>query len=296
MKTKQRKLRPGMILIYLILLMICLLCIIPIFTVISISFSTDQTLIREGYGILPRDFTTAAYEFIFRNPASILRSYGVSILNTGIGCVVGLSFDAMVAYVMSRKNFRFKKQLTIFFLIPMLLSGGMVSQYILISRYLKLKDTVLAMILPLLVTPWYVMLLKTFFSEVPFELCESATIDGAGEFRTFFSIVLPLAKPALATIAVFIMLQYWNDWYYPLMYIENRELYNLQFRLYAMMKDMQELVRDAAMSGLSVNISKLPTESMRMAMCVIAAGPMLLVFPFFQKYFVRGLTVGSVKG
>ena len=293
---KKKKLQPGIVIIYAILILICLVCLVPIITVVSISFSTDLTLIKQGYGILPRDFTTSAYEFIFKNPISILRSYGVSILTTSVGCVVGLSFDAMVAYVLSRKNYRFRKQLTVFFLIPMLISGGMVSQYILVSRYLHLKDNLLAMILPLLVTPWYILLLKTFFSEVPYELCESATIDGAGEFRTFFSIVLPLVKPALATIAVFITLQYWNDWYYPLMYIENKELYNLQYRLYVMMKDVQEMVRDAAMSGVQVNIASLPTESMRMAMCVIAAGPMLLVFPFFQKYFVRGLTVGSVKG
>lgn len=152
------------------------------------------------------------------------------------------------------------------------------------------------MIVPMLVVPWFIILLRTFFSQIPYSLIEAATVDGAGEMTIFARIILPLSKPALATVGMFITLNYWNDWFLPLMYIDKRELYNLQYRLYIMMRDVQEMIKNSAMSGMGISVADIPTESMRMAMCVVAAGPMLMVFPFFQKYFVKGLTVGGVKG
>lgn len=284
------------IVIYVILTLICLICIVPIITVVSISLSTDLVIFKEGYGILPKGFTFGAYEYALKDLEAILRSYGVSIFVTVVGCVAGLILNSMMAYVLSRKDYRFQKQLTIFLLIPMVLSGGMVPTYIWITKYLHLKNTIWVLILPMLIVPWFIILLRTFFSQIPSSLMEAATVDGASEMTIFVKIVLPLAKPALATVGMFITLNYWNDWFLPLMYIDNNELYNLQYRLYMMMRDVQEMIKNVSVSGMGISVADLPTESMRMAMCVIAAGPMLVVFPFFQKYFVKGLTVGGVKG
>ena len=284
------------VVIYSILILICLICVIPIITVVSISFSSDMAIIKEGYGVLPKDFSLDAYKYALKDIEAILRSYGVSLFVTVTGCVFGLVFNAMIAYVLSRKDYKYRKQLTIFLIIPMVLNGGLVPTYIWISKYLHLKNTIWVMILPMLIVPWFIILLRTFFSQIPPSLMEAATVDGASELTIFVRIVLPLAKPALATVGMFITLNYWNDWFLPLMYVDNSELYNLQYRLYLMMRDVQEMIRNSASSGMGIGIADLPTESMRMAMCVIAAGPMLMIFPFFQKYFVKGLTVGGVKG
>lgn len=282
--------------IYLFLVLICLICVIPIITVVSISFSSDLQIAKEGYGIFPKGFVLDAYKYVFKDSEAILRSYGVTILVTLMGLVGGLLLNAMIAYVLSRRDYVYRKQLTVFLIIPMVLNGGLVPTYIWMTKYLNLKNTIWAMLLPLLIVPWFIILLRTFFSEIPSSLMEAATVDGAGEFTIFFKIVLPLAKPALATVGMFITLNYWNDWFQPLMYVDNRDLYNLQYRLYILMRDVQEMMKNSAISGMGISIADMPTESMRMAMCVIAAGPMLVIFPFFQKYFVKGLTVGGVKG
>lgn len=282
--------------IYVVLFMICFICVIPIITVISISFSSDLAIAKEGYGILPKGFTLDAYKYVFKDAEAILRSYGVTIVVTVMGLVFGLLFNSMIAYVLSRRDYAYRKPLTVFLIIPMVLNGGLVPTYIWLTKYLHLKNTLWAMLLPLLIVPWFIILLRTFFAEISSSLMEAATVDGAGELTIFFKIVLPLAKPALATVGMFITLNYWNDWFQPLMYIDERELYNLQYRLYILMRDVQEMLKNAAISGMGMSIADMPTESMRMAMCVIVAGPMLVVFPFFQKYFVKGLTVGGVKG
>ncbi len=282
--------------IYLFLVLICLICVIPIITVVSISFSSDLQIAKEGYGIFPKGFVLDAYKYVFKDSEAILRSYGVTILVTLMGLGGGLLLNAMIAYVLSRRDYVYRKQLTVFLIIPMVLNGGLVPTYIWMTKYLNLKNTIWAMLLPLLIVPWFIILLRTFFSEIPSSLMEAATVDGAGEFTIFFKIVLPLAKPALATVGMFITLNYWNDWFQPLMYVDNRDLYNLQYRLYILMRDVQEMMKNSAISGMGISIADMPTESMRMAMCVIAAGPMLVIFPFFQKYFVKGLTVGGVKG
>lgn len=282
--------------IYAFLGLCCLLCIVPIITVVSISFSTDLRIMKEGYGILPKGFTLDAYKYVFKDAAAILRSYGVTIIVTVLGLGIGLLLNSMIAYVLSRKDYVWRKPLTVFLIIPMVLNGGMVPTYIWLTKYLHLKNTIWAMILPMLIVPWFIILMRTFFTQLPDSLMEAATVDGAGEVTIFTKIVLPLAKPALATVGMFITLNYWNDWFQPLMYIDNRELYNLQYRLYVLMRDVQEMIKNSAISGMGVSLADMPTESMRMAMCVIAAGPMLAVFPFFQKHFVKGLTVGGVKG
>ncbi len=171
----------------------------------------------------------------------------------------------------------------------------MVPLYIVVSTVLGIKDTVWALILPYAANAWHILLLRTFFQKIPYSLIESAKIDGASEIRTFWSIVLPLSKPGLATIGLFILLLYWNDWWLSLLFIESQELVPLQYMMYRIMKEIQFLTSDLSSSSVKIDITKLPNESLRMALCIVAAGPMLFVFPFFQKYFVKGLTVGSIK-
>lgn len=274
----------------------CILCIIPIIAIISISFSVDRELIMEGYSLLPRGFSLEGYTFVFQDLKRVLRAYGVSILTTVSGTMLGLLLNSLMAYVLSRPKYRFRSQLTVFLTIPMVMNGGLVSSYILISQYLHLKDNLLVLILPIAVIPWYIIMLRTFFLQIPNEIYESANMDGASEIRTYWQIILPLAKPALATVGIFLALAYWNDWYYSMLYIEKSTMVNLQYMLYRMMREVQELTKTALMSGMAVNVADLPTESMRMAMCIVVAGPMLVIFPFFQRYFVKGLTVGGVKG
>ena len=245
--------------IYIFLFLICLICIIPIITVISISFSSDLQIAKEGYGILPKGFTLDAYKYVFKDASAIFRSYGVTIVVTLMGLVLGLLLNSLIAYVLSRRDYAYRKQLTIFLIIPMVLNGGLVPTYIWMTKYLHMKNTIWAMLLPLLIVPWFIILLRTFFSEIPSSLMEAATVDGAGELTIFFKIVLPLAKPALATVGMFITLNYWNDWFQPLMYIDNRELYNLQYRLYILMRDVQEMLKNSAISGMGMSIADMPT-------------------------------------
>lgn len=288
--------KPAKFVLTLTLILICTICLIPIISIISISISSDQRLLTEGYSLLPRGFSLSAYQQVFKSYAKILNAYKVSIIRTVVGTLVGLILNALFAYVLSRPNYKYRNLLTIFLTIPMVLNAGLVPTYMFITQSLHLKDTWTVLILPMAVVPWYIILMRTFFSQIPYDLSEAAIIDGAGEFRIFWNIVLPLAKPVLATIGMFLALSYWNDWYYSMLYIEDKSMVGLQYLLYRMMSDILELTRSAVSFGSSVRVADLPTESMRMAMCIVAAGPMLVIFPFFQKYFVKGLTVGSVKG
>lgn len=283
------------IIVHTILMIFALLCIIPIIAVISISFSSETEIALNGYSLLPRGFTTRAYEMIFNNPKQIINSYMISILLTTMGGILGLLVVSLIAYPLSRKDFYYRKKLTFYVFFTMLFNGGLVPWYIVITKYLHLQNTIWVLILPYVAIPWYILLLRTYFSKIPISIIESAKIDGSSEFGTFFKIILPLSKPALATIGLFIILQYWNDWWLSLLYIEKESLIPLQYMLYRIMNNIQFLTTQMQTGAVSVKISDLPNESARMAMCIVAAGPMLFIFPFFQKYFVKGLTVGAVK-
>lgn len=293
---KKSQLLSGII-INFIFILFCLLCLIPFIAVISISFSSEASIGAHGYSLIPREFSNLAYTFILKTPKAILSAYWVTIRVCIIGTSLSLLVMSLCAYPLSRYDFKYRSKISFYIFLTMLFNGGLVPTYIWIAKYLQLSDTFWVLFMPALVSPWYLILMRTFFSSIPSSIIESATVDGASEFRIYYSMILPLAKPALATIGLFTVLGFWNDWFRGLLYIENPSLVSLQYMLYKMMANIQEL-QNAMVSnvGLDFKMQDLPNESARMAMCVIAAGPMIFIFPFFQKYFIKGLTVGSVKG
>lgn len=280
----------------IILIAVCAMCVIPIIAIISISLSSEKELLAEGYSLLPRGFSLEGYKYVFKDMERVLNAYKVSLFRTLVGVVVGLVLNSLFAYVLSRPEYKYRTHMTIFLTIPMLLNAGLVPSYIWNTQYLDLKDTWTILILPMAVIPWHIIMMRTFFSQIPYELSESAIVDGAGEWTIYKNIVMPLSKPVLATIGMFLTLTFWNDWFQTTIYIDDKSMIGLQNMLSRMMSDALELTRTVTSAGMSINVADLPTETMRMAMCMVAAGPMLMVFPFFQKYFVKGLTVGGIKG
>lgn len=279
---------------YLSLTFIALLCLLPFIMLISGSFTSEQAIRFEGYSIFPREFTTEAYEMIFKYPEKILKAYGVSIFITVIGTIAGLFFLTMTAYVISRKDFKYRNVISFYFYFTTLFNGGMVCTYIFYIQYLHLKDNLLALILPMMMNVFYLLIMRSFIAAIPVALIESAKIDGAGEFRIFIQIILPLLKSGLATIGLFIALGYWNDWYNAMLYLNSEEKYPLQYMLYNMLQKQEAMAQMASQVGRRVE--NLPTSGLKLAMAVVATGPIVLLYPFVQKYFVKGITIGSVKG
>lgn len=274
--------------------------VIPFIYVVSISFTNEASLLSNGYRMIPEKFDLAAYRYVFANPKLMINAYKLTAFTAVVGTFLSVLMMAMVAYPLSRKSFRYKGPITFFIFFTMLFGGGMIPTYILITQYLHLGNTVGVYIVSGLANAFHIIILKTFFQQLPISLVESATIDGASEFRIFLQIIAPLSKPVLATIALFNLLSRWNDWMTSLLYVRVPELYTLQFLLQKVLRDaefVKQMAKDIPTGlDLSILVNNVPTESMKFALCIIVAGPMLLVFPFFQKYFTRGLTMGAVKG
>ena len=288
---------PARIFINFIFICFAFLCVAPILGIIAVSFSTESDIAMHGYSFIPQTPTLHGYMYVLTDPTMILNSYSISIWVTLIGTSISLILIAGIAYPLSRMDYKPRNWLSLFIFFPMLFSGGLVPWYILITRYLDLKSNFWVLILPYLIVPWFVLILRTFMQKIPMEIIESSHVDGASEYRTFFQIILPLSKPGLATVGLFILLRYWNDWWLAMLYIENEKLVPLQFMLYRLMNNITYLTSSSNTMPAHLKATIMPPkESARMAMAVLAAGPMLLVFPFFQKYFVKGLTVGAVKG
>ncbi len=279
---------------YLMVGLIALLCLLPFIILVSGSFSSEQAIRFTGYGILPKDFSLEAYSLVFKTPITILRAYGVSFFITGVGTAAGLFVLTLAAYVISRQDFKYRNQFSFFFYFTTLFSGGMVSTYIFYIQYLHLKDSLLALILPGMLNVFYLLIMRSFVSNIPVALIEAAKIDGAGEFKIFIRVILPLLKSGLATIGLFTALGYWNDWYNAMLYINSSEKYPLQYMLYDLLQKTQALARIAAQAGILVE--SMPSNTLKLAMAVVATGPIILLYPFVQKYFVKGITIGSVKG
>ena len=279
---------------YVFITLLAALCVLPFVMLISGSFSSEQAIRFNGYSILPQEFTTEAYGVIFKSPEKVLRAYGVTIFITAVGTILGLFLLTMTAYVISRQDFKYRNKISFFFYFTTLFNGGMISTYIFYIQYLHLKDNFLALILPGIMNVFYLLIMRSFVNTVPTALIESAKIDGAGEFRIFVQIVLPLLKSGLATIGLFMALGYWNDWYNAMLYMNTETKFPLQYMLYNMLQKQQALAAIASQVGIKVE--NLPSNSLKLAMAVVATGPIILFYPFVQKYFVKGITIGSVKG
>jgi len=274
-----------------------LFILLPMMLVISISLSSESSLRVAGYALIPAEFSFEAYRYIFLDPMRIVRAYGVSFFVTVTGTALGLWVTTSFAYALSRKDFAYRNILSVYIFITMIFSGGLVPFYIMMTQWLNLTDSLLAIILPAVIGAWNVFLMRGFLATLPSSVIESAKIDGAGELMIFVKIVLPMSKAALATVGLFIALNYWNDWFGPLLFIRSQENFPLQFLLHRIMSHAAA-IRDIALMRpeLAIGIADVPTLSARMAMAVIAAGPMLVAFAFLQKYFVKGIHLGSVKG
>ena len=286
------------IIIHAFFIILSFVFIIPIWTLFAISVTSDADIINYGYQLWPKVIDWGAYKYIFTSASDILSAYKVTIIITVVGTVLSTVIGAMCAYTISRQDFAYKSRVTFYMFFTMLFGGGMVPSYILMTQYLHVQNTYWALILPGMISVWNIFIMRTFFQQIPSSIIESATIDGASEMKIFISIIVPLSTPALATIGLLQMLGYWNAWTPAMLYITDQKLYPLQYLLQTMLRNMQEIMKNIELTGNTnmIDLSRLPMESMRMAMAVLAVGPILLVFPFFQKYFVQGLTVGSVKG
>lgn len=292
---KNKKISLSGLNIHFILILFTLFCVLPIILVIVISFMKEKEIFTTGYTFFPKQLTFSAYKQIFLNPKQLFTSYSVTIITTLAGTIVGLWLTASMAYAISRKDYRFRKILAFFVFFTMLFNGGLVPTYIMIVSWLHINNTIFALLYPYLCGAFNVLLMRSFFRTIPDALIESAKIDGAREIRIFVQLILPLSKPGIATVGLFIAFSYWNDWFQSLMYTNDLKLISLQYLLVSIMKNI-EFLNSAAGRMLGGAAVDLPQYSARMAMCVLAAGPMLFIFPFFQKYFVKGLTVGSIKG
>lgn len=286
----------GKFLIHAVFVLMALFCVVPFLFVLSASFTSQSGLMLNGYTLIPSEFSTDAYEHCLKSAASLLQAYGVTFTVTALGTLMSLFFTSLLAYAISRRDFSLHRKIAFLVFFTMLFNGGMVPSYILITKYYHLRNRLMVMILPYVISAWNVFLMKGFFSNMPTSLLEASKLDGCTEYGTFFRIVVPISKPAFATVGLFTSFGYWNDWWLSMMYTTDDNLTSLQYYLQRIMKNIQYL-QEAVSRGMnvSVDMSTFPASTARMALCVLAAGPMLLIFPFFQKYFVKGMTVGSVK-
>ncbi len=296
--VERKSLFPVFLHLFFILMSACF--VLPLIVVISASFTSEEWLnAGHGLSLIPHNFTTAAYQAVFSNAERIIRAYGVTIAQAFLGTAISCVIAGMAAYALSRSNFQFRKVLTGVIFFTMLFSAGMIPTYIIYSKYYGISNTFWIYILPGMAGgAWYTMVFRTFFKSLPESLFESAHLDGASELTIFFRIVVPLSTPVFASVGFMILVAKWNDYTTSMIYIREEDLYTLQYLLQRMMDEAKFLksLSQSVMGNIMLNTQNTPSETLRYAMCVVAAGPMLLIFPFFQKYFSQGLTIGAVKG
>ena len=281
-------------------LVLALCCFLPIIFIFVISITDNNVVAREGYKIwlAADEISASAYQFIWGQRKTILHALWVSVYVTALGTVIGVSLTCLMGYVLSRKEHRLNGFLTIMIFIPMVFGGGLAASYVVNTQILHLQDTMWALILPLAVSSWYCTISRTFFkSTIPDSIIESAKIDGASQMTIFFRIVLPISKPVLATIGLFLAFGYWNDWFQSRLYISSDNLLSLQATLNKMQDNLNYLTKNPVAALTASDLQRaMPKESVRMAIAFVVAVPIACVYPFFQKYFISGLTVGAVKG
>jgi putative aldouronate transport system permease protein len=279
---------------YSYITLMALFCLLPFIIILSGSFTNDRYIITHGYTLFPFDFTIQAYTTVFAYPEKIMRAYGVTTSVTIIGAFLGLFLISMTGFALQRKDLKYRNHIAFYFYFTTLFSGGLIPWYIMVANTLGLKNNLLALILPSLMSPFLILLMRNFIKTIPDSIIESARIDGAGDFKIYLSLVLPIAKPALATIGLFLALGYWNDWFMSSVFMEDEKKYGLQFYLYNILA-RSDFLRSRAGQNVSYTI-EIPRESVKLATAIITTGPVILFYPFVQKYFVQGLTIGAVKG
>ena len=290
--------KPTNVLFNFILTILSLLSLIPFVFVIIISLTDEESLAMNGYRFIPEKWSLHAYQYIIDAGESIIRSYGVTILVTVVGTLLGLFLIGTYSYALSRRTYAFRSFFTKVITVPMLFSGGMIANYLIVTKVLMLKNSVWALILPLAMNSFNIIVMRTFFkTSIPDSVVESAKIDGASEWRLFFKIVIPMALPGLATIGLFLTLGYWNDWFNAMMYIDNQDWIPLQYLLIKIESSIDFLANNKAMMGVEgiQAAANMPKETIKMAIVVISTLPIIFAYPFFQRYFVNGLTIGAVK-
>ncbi|TCL56551.1 putative aldouronate transport system permease protein [Kineothrix alysoides] len=282
----------------IVFIVVALMCIIPVVFIFIISISSEQSIKMNGYRFIPEAFSIDSYLFLFREGETIIHALGISILVTVVGTALGVALTTLMGYVLSRSDYKLKGFCTMIVFIPMIFNGGMISSYVVNTQFMHLKDSMWALILPLCVSSFNVIICKTFFkTNIPDSVIESAQIDGASQLTIFGKIAIPLSKPLIATIALFLTFGYWNDWFQSSLYITNTKLFSLQALLDHVQRNIQMMANNPTL-GVTMQqyMNSMPKEGARMAMAIIIIVPIACTYPFFQKYFISGLTVGAVKG
>ena len=283
----------------IVMVILSLCCIFP-FVLLIISSLTDETeLIRNGYSLFPSKFSLDSYLYMFKSSNKIISAYGITILSTVVGTGCGLTMTILMAYPLSRRDLPGRNAMAFYVFFTMLFSGGLVPTYIMYTRYIKVSNTIWALIIPaLMVNAFYVIMMRTYVTtKIPEAVMEAARIDGAGEFRILGTIVLPMSVPMIATMTLLIGLSYWNDWKNGLYYLQqNKSLYSIQVLLNDMLRDVQALKSGMDAAAAAEIAATMPSTGIKMAIAVVGVLPVLIVYPFFQKYFVKGITIGAVKG
>ena len=292
---KKKKIPVGQVVLHAIFIVLTVAYLGPFLMVVSVSLTDEASLIRDGYSIIPKVFSLEAYKLVFKDPTQILNSYATTIIFTAVATTLAILVMGIMAYPLSRPTYKYNRFVSLYVLFTMLFSGGMVPSYLLNVKYLHLNNTIWIYILPGLISAYNLLIIRTNYKSLPVELIEAAKIDGASEIFICFKIVMPLCKPVLASIGFLFFVAKWNDWNTALLYIKKPELYSLQYLLQRILKEA-EYLKQLAETGQLMGEEVFPTESFRYAMAMVAAGPVLCVFPFFQKHFVKGMTIGGVKG
>lgn len=282
--------------IALILLIFAILCVLPFWLVLSGSLTSEAEIMSSGFGLFPKKIDFTAYKILMTNMSRILNGYKISLIVTVVGTTLTVVVVSLAAWPISQNRVKYHNVLNFFVLFTMLFSGGMVPWFIVCRNMLHLTDTIWALILPYVANAWYIFLVRNYYRGIPDELVEAAKIDGAGEYRIFGQIIFPLSKPVLATIALFACLAYWNDWWLGIMLVDKVEMQPLQLLLRTITSNIQFLSTAGNANAVAVASSSIPSEAIKMATCIITIGPIILVYPFVQKYFVKGIMVGAVKG
>lgn len=287
------------VIINVVLITVCILCLIPVWLIVVSSITDETSLMVNGYRFWPKQFSSEAYSLLFTKGSVVITSYKNTLLSTLWGTLFCMISVGLYAYPLSRSDFKGRNFFTFFSFFTMLFNGGMVAFYVTCRQVLGLTNSIEALYLPMSFSAYWVIVMRTFYkTNVPESILESARIDGAGEWRTFLQIVLPLSKPGLATVALFAAVGLWNNFFNCMLLNDDSKFYNLQYTIYKMLSNIRFLKENASQMGGSAAAAaaNLPAETFRMAMAVVTVGPIVLAYPFFQRYFVKGLTIGAVKG